>query len=402
MPCAISIGTNPTFETQDRRTVEAYVLDRDDLDLYDERVMVEFVDHIRPTLKFDSIDALLEAMAKDVEACRAIPPRSSGLSRLRAVAGHDLAPARRHGGVCLVGALLVWSATHRTAGTAYLVRHLLNTAIGFALAMAVTRIGRQRLRFAGPFVYAAGLAGLVAVLTPWAPRSTDLAHGSAGRGLRPPAPSEFAKVGIVLALAGLFADRLDRRLPPSSRDLVPPGFSSSCRSPWSCCNPTSAAPSSSSRSPSCSSPSPAHLALGRRCRGARGRGRGRRVAKWCAERLPAGPTARLLDPGATRSARATNWRRCAWPSGPVAGGGGVHGGRQTQGGFVPYQLQRLHLLDRRRGTRFRGDGGVVGAAGLRGAANPARRRAEQGRFRTPSSGRGRVRGSRSRSSRTSE
>ena len=52
--------------------MEAYVLDRDDLDLYDERVMVEFVDHIRPTLKFDSIDALLEAMAKDVEACRAI------------------------------------------------------------------------------------------------------------------------------------------------------------------------------------------------------------------------------------------------------------------------------------------------------------------------------------------
>ena len=61
-----------------------------------------------------------------------------GLSRLRAVAGHDLALLVATGGVCLVGALLVWSATHRTAGTAYLVRHLLNTAIGFALAMAVT------------------------------------------------------------------------------------------------------------------------------------------------------------------------------------------------------------------------------------------------------------------------
>lgn len=72
MPCAISIGTNPTFDTNDRRTVEAYVLDRDDLDLYDERVMVEFVRHIRPTLKFDSIDALLTAMARDVEECRAV------------------------------------------------------------------------------------------------------------------------------------------------------------------------------------------------------------------------------------------------------------------------------------------------------------------------------------------
>lgn len=143
-----------------------------------------------------------------------------GLSRLRAVAGHDLALLVATGGVCLVGALLVWSATHRTAGTAYLVRHLLNTAIGFALAMAVTRIGRQRLRFAGPFVYAAGLAGLVAVLTPLGATingSRSWIPLAAGFTLQ---PSEFAKVGIVLALAGLFADRLDRRLPPSSRDLV--------------------------------------------------------------------------------------------------------------------------------------------------------------------------------------
>ncbi|EAP96998.1 riboflavin kinase/ FMN adenyltransferase [Janibacter sp. HTCC2649] len=72
MPAAISIGTNPTFDTKDRRTVEAYVLDRDDLDLYDERVVVEFVEHIRPTLRFDSIDDLLVAMAKDVEQCRAV------------------------------------------------------------------------------------------------------------------------------------------------------------------------------------------------------------------------------------------------------------------------------------------------------------------------------------------
>lgn len=70
MPAAISVGTNPTFETHDRRTVEAYVLDRDDLDLYDERVMVEFTAHIRPTLRFDSVDELREAMGKDVERCR--------------------------------------------------------------------------------------------------------------------------------------------------------------------------------------------------------------------------------------------------------------------------------------------------------------------------------------------
>jgi riboflavin kinase/FMN adenylyltransferase len=71
LPAAISVGTNPTFDGTDR-TVEAYVLDRDDLDLYDERVAVEFVEHIRPTLRFDSIEELLAAMAGDIEQCRRV------------------------------------------------------------------------------------------------------------------------------------------------------------------------------------------------------------------------------------------------------------------------------------------------------------------------------------------
>jgi riboflavin kinase/FMN adenylyltransferase len=71
LPAAISVGTNPTFDGT-IRTVEAYVLDRDDLDLYDERVSVEFVEHIRPTLRFDSIDELLTAMAGDIEQCRQV------------------------------------------------------------------------------------------------------------------------------------------------------------------------------------------------------------------------------------------------------------------------------------------------------------------------------------------
>jgi riboflavin kinase / FMN adenylyltransferase len=70
MPAAISVGTNPTFDTEDRRTVEAYVLDRDDLDLYDEKVMVEFTGHIRPTLRFESVAELKDAMAGDVARCR--------------------------------------------------------------------------------------------------------------------------------------------------------------------------------------------------------------------------------------------------------------------------------------------------------------------------------------------
>ena len=71
LPAAVSVGTNPTFDGHQRR-VEAYVLDRTDLDLYGDRVAVEFVSHLRPTLKFESIDTLVEQMAQDVVRCREI------------------------------------------------------------------------------------------------------------------------------------------------------------------------------------------------------------------------------------------------------------------------------------------------------------------------------------------
>ena len=71
MPAAISVGTNPTFAGTTRR-VEAYVLDRTDLDLYGEDVAVEFVERLRPTEKFDSVEALLVQIADDVVRARAV------------------------------------------------------------------------------------------------------------------------------------------------------------------------------------------------------------------------------------------------------------------------------------------------------------------------------------------
>ena len=71
MPAAVSVGTNPTFDGTQRR-VEAYVLDRNDLDLYGEHVALEFVERLRPTVRFDSIEELLGQMAEDVERCRAV------------------------------------------------------------------------------------------------------------------------------------------------------------------------------------------------------------------------------------------------------------------------------------------------------------------------------------------
>ena len=71
LPAAISVGTNPTFDGTQRR-VEAHVLDRTDLDLYGEPVTIEFVERLRPTLRFDSVEELLEQMAQDVLDCRRI------------------------------------------------------------------------------------------------------------------------------------------------------------------------------------------------------------------------------------------------------------------------------------------------------------------------------------------
>ncbi len=69
LPAAISIGTSPTFEGTQRR-VEAYALDRTDLDLYGEDVALEFVQRLRPTVRFEGVDALVEQMTRDVEQCR--------------------------------------------------------------------------------------------------------------------------------------------------------------------------------------------------------------------------------------------------------------------------------------------------------------------------------------------
>ncbi|MEV1201378.1 bifunctional riboflavin kinase/FAD synthetase [Microbispora rosea] len=68
-PAAISIGTNPTFDGVER-TVEAYALDRDDLDLYGAHVAVDFGERLRETLRFDSIEALIEQMHDDVARAR--------------------------------------------------------------------------------------------------------------------------------------------------------------------------------------------------------------------------------------------------------------------------------------------------------------------------------------------
>lgn len=69
MAAAISVGSNPQFGGQELR-VEAYVLDRSDLDLYDHRVSVEFIERLRGQEVFASLEEYLDQMPRDVEATR--------------------------------------------------------------------------------------------------------------------------------------------------------------------------------------------------------------------------------------------------------------------------------------------------------------------------------------------
>ena len=70
-PAAISVGTNPTFDGR-HRVVEAYALDRDDLDLYGVHVAVDFAARLRGMVRFDSVDALIDQMHVDSAEARAL------------------------------------------------------------------------------------------------------------------------------------------------------------------------------------------------------------------------------------------------------------------------------------------------------------------------------------------
>lgn len=70
-PAAVSVGNNPTFEGVPDKQVEAHALDQE-LDLYDRVVEVSFVEFIRPMMKFDGMDPLMQQMRLDERAIREV------------------------------------------------------------------------------------------------------------------------------------------------------------------------------------------------------------------------------------------------------------------------------------------------------------------------------------------
>ena len=66
---AISIGTNPHYGGSERR-VEAFLLDFEG-DLYGQRLIVELWERLRDEQSFESEQALIDQIARDVERTRA-------------------------------------------------------------------------------------------------------------------------------------------------------------------------------------------------------------------------------------------------------------------------------------------------------------------------------------------
>lgn len=65
-PAALSVGINETLQ-EVPRLVEAHVLDRKDLDLYDKVVTIEYADFLRPAAKFSGMEELISAIAADLK-----------------------------------------------------------------------------------------------------------------------------------------------------------------------------------------------------------------------------------------------------------------------------------------------------------------------------------------------
>ena len=75
-PSAVNVGVRPTFETGRGLLVEAHLIDFSG-DLYGQNLRIAFLDRMRGEKRFDSVEALVDQMALDVDAARAVYGRAA-------------------------------------------------------------------------------------------------------------------------------------------------------------------------------------------------------------------------------------------------------------------------------------------------------------------------------------
>ena len=123
-------------------------------------------------------------------------------------------------GLSVVGVVLVWSATRVGSGGTAALKQLVALLIGMACAAVVTRVDVRAVRAAAPVVYVLAVVGLAAVVSPLGTTvngSRSWIRLPGGMSLQ---PSELMKVALAIGLAMLLAERAERALRQPHRDVA--------------------------------------------------------------------------------------------------------------------------------------------------------------------------------------
>lgn len=141
-------------------------------------------------------------------------------------AGFDPVLTFAVGALLIIGTILVYAATRNWYAAAgedpqyYLKRHGINVVIGIALAMGMTFIDYRALRAYTPFVWGAGVLGLVAVLIPGIGSTINGARAwivlPGGFSLQ---PAELAKITIIIGMSMILTERMHGQEEVSNKDV---------------------------------------------------------------------------------------------------------------------------------------------------------------------------------------
>jgi rod shape determining protein RodA len=127
----------------------------------------------------------------------------------------------------IIGTVLVYAATRNWFAAAgedpqyYLKRHGINVVIGIALAMGMTFIDYRVLRAYTPFVWGAGVLGLIAVLIPGIGSTINGAKAwivlPGGFSLQ---PAELAKITIIIGMSMILTERTHGQEAVRNKDIL--------------------------------------------------------------------------------------------------------------------------------------------------------------------------------------
>ena len=127
----------------------------------------------------------------------------------------------------ILGTFLVWAATRSWFANQgldpqyYLKRHVINLAIGVALAYGTTLIDYRLLRAYTPIVWGFAVLGLIAVLIPHVGSTINGARAwialPGGFNIQ---PAELAKIGIIVGISMILAEKRDTDANPTDLDVT--------------------------------------------------------------------------------------------------------------------------------------------------------------------------------------